>query len=41
VASGDGEQEMITDFFPQIQDSTENHASIRSGNDLPVHLVLK
>ena len=31
MASGDGEQEMITDFFPQIQDSTENHASIRSG----------
>ena len=29
MASGDGEQEMITDFFPQIQDSTENHASIR------------
>ena len=24
MASGDGEQEMITEFFPQIQDSTEN-----------------
>jgi len=24
VVSGDGEQEMITEFFPQIQDSTEN-----------------
>jgi hypothetical protein len=23
VASGDGEQEMITEFSPQIQDSTE------------------
>ena len=31
VVSGDGEQEMIAEFFPQIQDSTENHASIRSG----------
>ena len=31
VASGDGEQEMITDFFPQIQDSTENDAPSRSG----------
>ena len=31
VASGDGEQEMIADFFPQIQDCTENHASSRSG----------
>ena len=29
VASGDGEQEMITEFSPQIEDSTENHASIR------------
>jgi len=29
VVSGDGEQEMIAEFFPQIQDSTENHASIR------------
>ena len=24
MASGDGEQEMIAEFFPQIQDSTEN-----------------
>ena len=31
VASGDGEQKMITEFFPQIQDSTENDASRRSG----------
>ena len=31
VASGDGEQEMIAEFFPQIQDSTENDASSRSG----------
>ncbi len=31
VASGDGEQEMTTEFFPQIQDSTEIDASSRSG----------
>ena len=31
VASGDGEQEMITEFFTQIQDSTENDAPSRSG----------
>jgi hypothetical protein len=31
VASGDREQEMITEFFPQIQDSTEIDASSRSG----------
>jgi len=31
VALADTEQEMITEFFPQIQDSTENDASIRSG----------
>ena len=30
VVSGDGEQEMITDFFPQTQDTTENDASSRS-----------
>jgi hypothetical protein len=24
VVSGDGEQEMIAEFFPQIQDFTEN-----------------
>jgi hypothetical protein len=31
VALADTEQEMITEFFPQIQDSTENDASSRSG----------
>ncbi len=31
VASGDREQETITAVFPQIEDSTENHASSRSG----------
>jgi hypothetical protein len=31
VVSADGEQEMIAEFFPQIQDSTENDASSRSG----------
>ena len=31
MVSGDGEQEMITEFSPQIQDSTENYASSRSG----------
>ncbi len=43
MVSGDGEQEMITEFFPQIQDSTENErraAGIRlvagRGTDFPV-----
>ena len=31
VASGDGEQETIAEFFPQIQDSTANDASSRLG----------
>jgi hypothetical protein len=31
VALADTEQEMITEFFPQIQDSTEIDASSRSG----------
>jgi len=31
VVSADTEQEMITEFFPQIQDSTENDASSRLG----------
>jgi hypothetical protein len=29
VASGDGEQEMITEFSPQIQDFTENARTTR------------
>jgi len=31
VVSADTEQETIAEFFPQIQDSTENDASSRSG----------